>query len=277
MAVIEALLVGVTIGAILGLIGAGGAVIAVPAFIYLFGFSALQATTASLAVVTVSAASGAVPRLRLHQVRIRPALLFWGFGIIGVFAGSRLATVIPASVIITGFAIVMLGAAYAMWRKSSKVADTAILQPKRWLLPVVATAIGLLTGLFGVGGGFLIVPALVLVFGFPFAIATGTSLVVIIPTALTGAFKHQQLGNIDWKVAASLVPMAIIGGFLGLGAAVLLLKLLGTLAPLESPPVIETSAILVSVGFATAVGVLSGLYPAWRASRLDPITALRYE
>jgi putative ABC transport system permease protein len=79
------------------------------------------------------------------------------------------------------------------------------------------------------------------------------------------------------QILAESTVIGIIGGVLGLGAAVLLLELLGNLAPLESPPVIEPSAILISVGFATAVGVLSGLYPAWRASRLDPITALRYE
>ena len=79
------------------------------------------------------------------------------------------------------------------------------------------------------------------------------------------------------QILAESTVIGIIGGILGLGAAVLLLELLGHLAPLESPPLIEPSAILISVGFATAVGVLSGLYPAWRASRLDPITALRYE
>jgi len=79
------------------------------------------------------------------------------------------------------------------------------------------------------------------------------------------------------QILAESTVIGIIGGILGLGAAVLLLELLGNLAPLESPPVIEASAIFVSVGFASAVGVLSGLYPAWRASRLDPISALRYE
>jgi putative ABC transport system permease protein len=79
------------------------------------------------------------------------------------------------------------------------------------------------------------------------------------------------------QILAESTVIGIIGGFLGLGAGVLLLELLGRLAPLESPPVIEASAVLISVGFASAVGVLSGLYPAWRASRLDPIAALRYE
>ncbi len=79
------------------------------------------------------------------------------------------------------------------------------------------------------------------------------------------------------QILAESTVIGMIGGFLGLGAGVVLLDLLGRVAPLESPPVIEPSAVLISVGFATAVGVLSGLYPAWRASRLDPIAALRYE
>lgn len=79
------------------------------------------------------------------------------------------------------------------------------------------------------------------------------------------------------QILAESTVIGVIGGILGLGAGVLLLELLGRLAPLESPPVIEPSAVLISVGFASAVGVLSGLYPAWRASRLDPIAALRYE
>jgi putative ABC transport system permease protein len=83
--------------------------------------------------------------------------------------------------------------------------------------------------------------------------------------------------DIFLQILAESTVIGIIGGLLGLGASVLLLELLGRLAPLENPPVIETSAVLISVGFASAVGVLSGLYPAWRASRLDPIAALRYE
>ena len=79
------------------------------------------------------------------------------------------------------------------------------------------------------------------------------------------------------QILAESTAIGIIGGLLGLGAGMVLLELLGNLAPLESPPVIEPSAVLISVGFASAVGVLSGLYPAWRASRLDPIAALRYE
>jgi len=74
---------------------------------------------------------------------------------------------------------------------------------------------GVTSGLFGVGGGIVMVPAMVFLLHTNIKTAIGTSLVVIIPTALTGAFKHHQLGNIDWRIAASLVPLAIVGGFLG--------------------------------------------------------------
>ena len=77
-------------------------------------------------------------------MRLRQALLFWGLGIVGTFAGARLATVLPEKVVLAGFAVVMLGAAVAMWRKSSAVEPSAERRTAPWLLPVVAVAIGLL-------------------------------------------------------------------------------------------------------------------------------------
>src|SRR5688572_9577069 len=89
----------------------------------------------------------------------------------------------------------------------------------RMMQYVMAALIGLFggvtSGLFGVGGGIVMVPAMVYLLHTNIKTAIGTSLIVIIPTAITGAFKHQQLGNIDWKMAASLVPLAIVGGFIG--------------------------------------------------------------
>lgn len=212
MIVVEALLVGLAIGAVLGLIGAGGAVVAVPAFLYLFGFDPLAATTASLVVVGASATSGVIPRLRQQQVRVKQALVFWVLGVAGTFAGARLATVLPEPVIITGFAIVMLAAAVAMWRKSSRPQPTAERTAAPWLLVLVALAIGLLTGLFGVGGGFLIVPALVLVFAFPFGIATGTSLLIIALNSVTAlVFKYDTWGTVEWTVPLLVVAGGLVG------------------------------------------------------------------
>ena len=215
MITIEALAVGLVIGAILGLIGAGGAIVAVPAFLYLFGFTPLAATTASLAVVAASALSGMVPRLRMQQVDVRQGGLFWIRGIAGTFAGSRLATVLPGAVILGGFALVMLGASVAMWRKSSGQPPTEPHRRPLWVVVLVALAIGLLTGLFGVGGGFLIVPALVLVFGFPFGLAAGTSLLVIALNSLTAlAFKAETWGQIDWHVPLIVIAGGLVGSLL---------------------------------------------------------------
>ena len=94
--------------------------------------------------------------------------------------------------------------------------DAGHYRPMQFLIAALIGLVGGVTsGLFGVGGGIVMVPAMVYLMHTNIKTAIGTSLVVIIPTALTGAFKHQQLGNIDWKVAASLIPMAIIGGFIG--------------------------------------------------------------
>lgn len=189
--------------------------VAVPAFLYLFDFSPIAATTASLAVVAASATSGAIPRLRMGQVAVRQALTFWLLGVAGTFAGSRLAPHIPEVLIVGGFALVMIGAAVAMWRKSS--ATEAEAAPKRspWLLPVVAIAVGLLTGIFGVGGGFLIVPALVLVFGLPFGLATGTSLVVVALNSITALlFKADAWSQIHWAIPSLVIVGGLVGSFL---------------------------------------------------------------
>lgn len=212
MIIVEALIVGLAVGAILGLVGAGGAVLAVPAFLYLFDFTALQATTASLAVVAAAAAFGAVPRIRLGQVRIRQALLFWILGVAGTLAGTRIAPHIPETALIAGFALVMVGAAFAMWRKGSGPEPVGTRETSLWLTVVVASGVGLLTGIFGVGGGFLIVPALVLVFGFPFGVAAGTSLVIVALNSVTAlVFRADTWHDIPWQ----LPLVVIVGGLIG--------------------------------------------------------------
>lgn len=208
-------MVGLAIGSVLGLIGAGGAIVAVPAFLYLFGFDPLAATTASLAVVAASAAAGAIPRLRLGEVHLKQALVFWLLGIVGTFAGSRLATVVPELLLLVGFALVMVGAALAMWRKSSSAESRDTPRRAVWLLVVVALGVGVLTGLFGVGGGFLIVPALVLVFGLPFGLATGTSLVVVALNSVTALlFKVDAWSSVDWRLPALVVAGGLVGSIL---------------------------------------------------------------
>jgi uncharacterized membrane protein YfcA len=210
--IFEALVIGVVVGAVLGLVGAGGAILAVPAFVYVFGMGTLQATTASLAVVTVAASSGVIPRFRQHQVRVKQALVFWVIGLAGTFAGSVVAPRIPETILLGGFAVIMLGAAVAMWRKSAGPVTEGGPKVSVWLLIVVALGIGLLTGIFGVGGGFLIVPALVLIFGFPFPAAAGTSLLVIALNSVSAlAFKASTWSEISWHIPLIVIIGALIG------------------------------------------------------------------
>jgi uncharacterized protein len=210
--VLEALAAGFFIGAILGLVGAGGAILAVPAFVYLFGFSTLAATTASLAVVSVAAATGVIPRLRQHQVHVRQALIFWALGLLGTFAGSFTAPYIPDTVLLIGFSLLMIAAAVAMWRKATPNIEGNEHGTAVWLLILVALVIGFLTGLFGVGGGFLIVPALVLIFRFPFQVAAGTSLLVIMLNSLTALlFKAPVWTEVTWQIPLIMIAGAVIG------------------------------------------------------------------
>jgi uncharacterized membrane protein YfcA len=119
---------------------------------------------------------------------------------------------VPESAIVTGFAVVMLAAAVAMWRKSSSTEPTDTPRRSPWLLPVVALAVGVMTGLFGVGGGFLIVPALVLVFGLPFSLATGTSLVVVALNSITAlGFRADTWASVTWAIPL----VVIVGGLVG--------------------------------------------------------------
>lgn len=204
--------VGLAVGAVLALIGAGGAIIAVPALVYLFGFDALAATTASLAVVAVSSVSGVVPRLRAGEVDIRRGVVFWLLGVGGALGGTVVAHAAPQTLILVGFAVVMAAAAVAMWHKSS--AEESQWHDRRpwWLLVLVALGIGFLTGVFGVGGGFLIVPALVLVFGFPFGSAVGTSLLVVaLNSATTLLFRYPTWTDVSWHVPIWM----IVGGLVG--------------------------------------------------------------
>lgn len=145
-------------------------------------------------------------------MRLKQALTFWALGILGTLAGSRLTQVVPESAIVTGFAVVMLAAAVAMWRKSSSTDPADAPRRSPWLLPVVALAVGLMTGLFGVGGGFLIVPALVLVFGLPFSVAAGTSLVVVALNSITAlGFRADTWDSVTWAIPL----VVIVGGLVG--------------------------------------------------------------
>ena len=214
MMLIEGILLGVLIGLVLGTIGAGGAILAVPGLIAVMGLSTVAATTSSLVIVGSAAIAGFIPRLKTKTVDVRLGLTFSALGILGTYAGTQLVKVVPESVQVVLFASLMFCAAIAMWRGPVSESNSEI--KSQWpLVFVVATAIGVLTGLLGVGGGFLIVPALVLILKVPTKTAAGTSLVAIASTsAIAFLMRIEYWGEIPVGPIAAFTLAAIVSSFI---------------------------------------------------------------
>ncbi len=210
---------GLAIGISLGLVGGGGSILAVPVLVYVIGEPVKEATTASLAIVGATALVGAADHLRSGGVRIRIALAFGAAGAGGAFAGTALNHLASDSSILIAFAVVMLAAAYALVRGRGEGRDEqAVGDPRTLALRVIpaGVAIGILTGFFGVGGGFVIVPALVLLLGLPMKVAVGTSLLAIALTSASALIAHLLVsGGVHWTVVAVFTAAAIAGEIVG--------------------------------------------------------------
>ncbi|MFI1865790.1 sulfite exporter TauE/SafE family protein [Streptomyces jumonjinensis] len=208
-----ALAAGAVVGLALGGLGGGGSVLAVPALIYLLGFSPVAATTASLIIVAATSASSLVAHARDGYVRWRAGLLFAAAGIGPAMLGGLAAGRIPGSALTVAFAVIAALAAWRMLRPSRPAED----RPVRPLRAVGAGAgLGAVTGVLGVGGGFLAVPALVSVVGLRMKAAVGTSLLVIVVTSLAAlATRTGTADGLDWAVIAPFTGAAILGAWDG--------------------------------------------------------------
>ena len=177
MTIFLGLILGAIVGGVLGLMGAGGAILAVPGLVAVLGLSATAATTSSTIIVGSASLAGALRRRNTGTVNVKVGLTFSAVGIIGTLVGRLLLNIIPENVILVLFALLMFGAGYALCcRNTPEPTET---KPKWPLVILVATVVGIMTGLFGIGGGFLIVPALILFLKVPTKVAAGTSLVAI--------------------------------------------------------------------------------------------------
>ena len=206
----------VLIGVSLGLLGGGGSILAVPLLVYVAGLPAKEAIATSLLVVGATSAVGVLPHARAGRVRWRTGLIFGFAGMTGAYAGGRLAEFIPAAFLLTGFALMMLATAIAMIRGRRSAEG----KPVPHELPVFrviidGVVVGLVTGLVGAGGGFLVVPALALLGGLPMPIAVGTSLVVIAMKSFAGLAGYLSSVHINWGLAAAVTAAAIVGSFAG--------------------------------------------------------------
>lgn len=212
---------GFLIGLSLGALGGGGSILAVPALVYAAGQTPKQATTTSLVLVAMTALIGIVPHWRAGRVRMAPGLLFGLVGIGGSLLGSHWNTSVDEDVLLLAFAALMLVAAWAMWRRNrpaqaepravgaaSTVSVTQVRLDAATIVKVVlaGSGVGLLTGFFGVGGGFVIVPALVLALHFTMPEAVGTSLLVITINAVIALGSRLDAGSIDW---GTVIPFTI--------------------------------------------------------------------
>ena len=208
-------LYGAGIGISLALTGAGGSVIALPVLVYLLGIDPHAATGTSLVVVGLNAASAAVSFARAGLVRWRIGGFFALAGALGAVAGSAVNPRVPAAALMGGLAVFMGIVAVRMLRhEETAVGDAACLEPleARLRLGISGFSVGFLTGLFGVGGGFLVVPSLVILLECPMRQAIGTSLFVIALNSLWGvAARLGGLGAID----LGPVPGLVLGGVIG--------------------------------------------------------------
>ena len=245
---------GLLIGAVLGLLGAGGSIVAVPALVFGVGLPMAAAVPASLIVVGASSLAALAPRLREGAVRWRVALIFGGVGLPAAFAGAALGRLVPERWLMLAFAALMVVVAVRMLRGTPE-AGGACRTPDngvdwRRCLPASAGAgavVGALTGVFGVGGGFLIVPALTLALGLTATEAVATSLVVIALNAVSGLAAHAgALPGLDYGA---------IGAFVGAAAVASLLagRLAGRIPPAPLRRAFAVAVLAVAAGVAAAV------------------------
>ena len=208
------LLVGVT----LGLLGGGGSILTVPVLVYAGGIGAKPAVAMSLFVVGVTSVFGLVPYLRRGQVDLRVALVFGPVSMAGAFAGGILARYFSDRALLVLFALMMVATSLAMLTARAPIAapERTGFTPRRTaLLALEGAGVGLFTGLVGAGGGFMVVPALVLLAKLDMRRAVGTSLAIIVLKSSAGLAGHLSHVSFDWPLTLALSAAAALGALLG--------------------------------------------------------------
>jgi hypothetical protein len=224
---------GFLIGLSLGALGGGGSILAVPALVYAAGQTPKHATTTSLVLVAITAVIGMVPHWRAGRIRLAAGTIFGLAGVGGSLLGSHWNKAADPDVLLLAFSGLMMIAAYAMWRRVRNTPNATLLRsvgaavapaaarsaqiaPMTVAKVVVAgTIVGLLTGFFGVGGGFVIVPALVLALGFTMPEAVGTSLLVIAINSVVALSTRLEAGSIEWGTVFPFTIASLVGVVIG--------------------------------------------------------------
>lgn len=210
------LVLGFGIGGSLGLLGGGGSILTVPALVYLVGQSPQVAVATSLAIVGANSALGAFFHQSQGTLNWRVALIFGGTGMIVAYLAAGLSKQFSAAVLMVTFALLMLVVGGLLIRQRTSATNTQqSVDLKLWKVLAGGASVGLLTGILGVGGGFLIVPALVMLVGIPMHHAVGTSLVVIAMNSLAGFLGHLSGVTLDLSLIIVFVVAGVVGTFVG--------------------------------------------------------------
>lgn len=224
---VEALLIGLAVGVVVGALGAGGGILSIPILIYLLGQSPHAASASSLVIVMATALTSLPHRIRRRHVEWRTGLLFAGFSVAGAFLGSRSSMLVSGEVLLVLFAVLLVafstlmarrGFALRRWESGQGRPESAAEEPGvRWgRVAVAATATGFVTGFFGVGGGFIVVPAMVFALGLGMRRAAGTSLIVMIVVTVVSLLS--RIGTpvvIDWPLTLLFTLGSALGGIIG--------------------------------------------------------------
>ncbi len=203
------LLIGVTVG----LLGGGGSILTLPVLVYLLHMEPKAAIATSLLVVGTTSLVGALSHARAGNVHARAGAVFGGAAMGGAFVGGRLASLVPGALLLLAFAVVMLVTALAMMRPRLEPTGTPTLVLGR--VVVIGASVGLVAGLVGAGGGFLVVPALALFGGLAMRQAVGTSLMVIALQSFAGLLGHLRHTHVDLRLTALLTVVAVVGSLGG--------------------------------------------------------------
>ncbi len=213
---------GAVVGLVLGLVGGGGSILAVPLLVYAVGVTSPHVAIGTSAIaVSLSALGNVVSHARAGNVKWRCAAVFASAGVVGAVAGSTVAKALDGQKLLVLFGALMIVVGLAMLRKRSAAGNPEVrlsMTTARELLPLliaIGFTVGLLSGFFGIGGGFLIVPGLMLATGMPLTTAIGTSLVAVAAFGAATAASYAVSGMIDWPIASLFVLGGLVGGIAG--------------------------------------------------------------
>ena len=212
---IAVLILAIAIGLSLGLLGGGGSILTVPLLTYVAGMDPKEAIAASLFVVGATSVLSTLTHARMGNVQWRTGLIFGAASMAGAFLGGLAGGYIPGVILMLAFAVMMIATAIAMLRgrkKRDTVEQTKLPLGK---ILIEGLVVGLVTGLVGAGGGFLVVPALALLGGLSMPVAVGTSLLVISMKSFAGLAGYLTTVSLNWPLVLGVTGMALIGALIG--------------------------------------------------------------